>query len=285
MSIYYIDGEFIDADKAVLSFNDMAVLRGYGIFDFLRTYNGRPFYLEEHLERFINSGRHVGLEVQQSLSELTEIVMETLARNNFRESNIRIVLTGGISPDSITPQGNGRLAVMVTEKLDLPGWWYTDGAAVVSADVERYVPEAKSTNYMNAVLTQQKAKKQGAIESIYVDRNGRVLEGTTTNIFLFMDGKWITPGQDILPGITRSVIMDLMKGEYEVDVRDITREDILRAEEILITASNKEVVPVRQFDDKIIGDGTVGPETRKVMEMFAAFTDEYGKGIAGKKAV
>ena len=99
MSVFYIDGEFVDSKDAVLSVSDMAVLRGYGIFDFfLRTYNGRPFYLKEHVQRFANSGAHVGLDLPCSQEEVCDIVMDTLSRNDFEESNIRFVYTGRHKP-------------------------------------------------------------------------------------------------------------------------------------------------------------------------------------------
>jgi len=276
MSIFYVDGAFVDSDKAVLSVNDMAILRGYGIFDFMRTYNQKPFHLKEHITRLVNSGSHVGLTLPCSEEELFDIVMETLARNNYPESNVRIVFTGGISPDSVTPQGNGKLMVMVTPKHDLPEWWYTEGAKIVTVDVERYIPEAKSTNYMNAVLAQQEAKKKNAVEAVYVDRDGRVLEGTTTNIFLLIDGEWVTPDRGILHGITRAAVLDLMKNEFKVTFRDLSREDLARAEEIFITASNKEIVPVIQADDLKIGSGKVGENTRRIMKLFRDFTKVYG---------
>jgi len=287
MSIFYMDGEFVDSDKAVLSVNDMAILRGYGIFDFMRTYNKKPFHLRDHIKRLVNSGHHVGLEIPCSEEELFDIVMKTLDKNNYPESNVRIVFTGGISPDSVTPQGNGKLVVMITPKHDLPEWWYKEGVKIITVDVERYIPEAKSTNYMNAVLNQQEAKKNNAVESIYVDREGRVLEGTTTNIFLFIDNKWVTPDKGILPGITRSVILDLIKDSSSVELRDLSREDLARAGEIFITASNKEVVPVVQVDDMKIGSGRVGENTLKIMKQFREFTTAYGleESRAPEKAV
>jgi branched-chain amino acid aminotransferase len=278
MGIYYFDGQFVDEDRAVISVNDMAVLRGYGVFDFMRTYNKKPFYLKEHIDRFFNSASLVGLVLPCTKEELFSIVMETLNKNDYDESNVRIVFTGGISPDSVSPANLGKLMVMVTPKHELPAWWYEKGVKIITNNVERYIPEAKSTNYMNAVLTQQDAKKAGAVESVYVDRDGRVLEGTTTNIFLYIEGKWITPDRGILPGITRSVVLDLMNDKFEVELRDLSRGDISRAEEILITASNKEVVPVIQVEDRIIGSGKPGDKTKQVMKLFNEYTRNYGLG-------
>jgi branched-chain amino acid aminotransferase len=277
MSIFYLDGDFVDSEKAVLSVNDMAVLRGYGIFDFMRTYNKRPFYLKEHIDRLVNSGQKVGLNLPCTKEALFDIVMETLERNDNEESNVRIVYTGGTSHDSVTPEGKGKLIVMVTPKHDLPSWWYTKGVKIITVDVERYIPEAKSTNYMNAVLTQQEAIKSNAVESVYVDRDGRVLEGTTTNIFLYIDNQWVTPAAGILPGITRSVIIELMNEQQAVELRDISREDIAKAKEIIITASNKEIVPVIQVDDIQIGDGQIGVHSAEIMKKFKDFTTRYGQ--------
>ena len=274
MGIFYVDGQFVDEDKAVLSVNDMAVLRGYGIFDFMRTYNKKPFYLKAHIDRLYRSADHVGLQVSCTREKLFGIVMETLARNDYEESNVRIVFTGGISPDSVTPAHNGKLMVMVTPMHNFPDRWYERGVKIITSRVERYIPEAKSTNYMNAVLTLQDAKKAGAVESVYVDRQGRVLEGTTTNIFLLIEDRWVTSDRGILKGITRAVVIDLMN--EEIELRDLDQGDIDRSEEILITASNKEVVPVIQVDHRIIGTGKPGEKTRRIMELFKEYTAAYG---------
>jgi branched-chain amino acid aminotransferase len=285
MSIYYMDGEYIDSQQAVLSVNDMAVLRGYAIFDFLRTYNKRPFYLKEHISRFAHSGQCVGLDLPLNEDEICDIVVETLSRNDFDEANIRIMYTGGVSPDSLIPQGNGKFIVMVTERMKLPAWWYADGVKIITAEVERSIPEAKSTDYMNAIMTQKQARKAEAIEAVYVNKKGRVLEGTTTNIFLHLDGKWITPDKGILPGITRSVMIDLMEKKYGVELGEVSREDIARADEIFISATNKEIIPVIQVDDLKIADGKPGDQTKKMMQIFREYTTAYGQQLipSGKK--
>jgi len=278
MDTYYIDGEFITADKAVVSVNDMIVLRGYGVFDFMRTYNRRPFYLMQHIERLANSAKIIGLNMRWTNQEIFDIVIETIEKNpDHKEVNVRLVVTGGVSPDSVTPQDNQKLFVMVTPKHELPSAWYSDGVKIITNPVERYLPDAKSTNYLNAVVATGQAKAQGGIEAIYVDRNDRVLEGTTTNIFLFIDGKLVTPGEGILPGITRGVMLDLLKDEFEIEIRDIKKEELAKADEIFITASNKEVVPVIQVDDMTVGDGKVGERVKKVLEIFKNYTTEYGE--------
>ena len=118
MDTYYVDGQFVSDDQAVLSVKDLAVLRGFGVFDFLITYNKRPFYLKEHVQRLENSARKIGLLIKHSNKEICDIVEETVRRNtHHKESNIRIVYTGGISSDGVTPEGNGKLLVMVTPRV------------------------------------------------------------------------------------------------------------------------------------------------------------------------
>ena len=279
MDTYYIDGEFVTDDKAVISAKDLAVLRGYGVFDFLITYNKRPFYLKEHVQRLENSAAKIGLKLSHSNQEICDIVEETVRRNtHHNESNIRIVYTGGVSSDGVTPEGNGILMVMVTPKLELPEEWYTDGAKIVTADIERFIPGAKSTNYLTAVWSLVEAHKQDAIESIYVDRNNRMLEGTTTNFYFFKDGKLVTTQTDILPGITRMVLLELLKDHFEIELRDIHKDEIPAMEDVFISASNKEIVPIRQINDVTIGDGRPGANTLKVMQIFRDYTTAYGQG-------
>lgn len=279
MDTYYINGQYVDEDKCVLSVKDIIVLRGFGVFDFLITYNKRPFYLKEHVQRLETSAKKIGLKLKHSNKEMCDIVEETIRRNTHHdESNIRIVYTGGISSDGVTPEGNGYLIVMVTPKHQLPDWWYSDGAKLVTAEIERFIPGAKSTNYLTAVWALERAHAMDAIESIYVDRNNRLLEGTTTNFFCFKKNKLITPKLDILPGITRSVLVDLVKGHFDLDVREIQKDELSSMEEVFISASNKEIVPIIQVDDIVVGDGQPGPRTRKVMQLFRDYTTAYGQG-------
>lgn len=278
MDIYYIDGKYVPAEDSVITVNDMGLLRGYGVFDFMRTYGGKPFFLEDHVKRLIRSATLIGLDVPWSQEEIVAITMETLGKNDHTESNVRIVITGGVSPDSITPQGNPSLLVMITPLHALPEAWYTDGVKVITTHVERFMPDAKTTNYIPGILALDNARSQNAVESIYVDRYDQLLEGTTTNFYAFMDGKLVTPATGMLPGITRKVILKLAEGVFDVEMRHIKKEEIRLMDEVFITASNKEVVPVTQVDSITIGDGKPGPRTRKLMGLFREYTDQYGQG-------
>jgi branched-chain amino acid aminotransferase len=264
MDTYYIDGEFVPADRAVIPVTDLAVLRGLGAFELLRTYGGHPFALEEHLERLQHSVQKMGLLLPWTIEELRRIVLETLQRNlanGHSESNIRIIVTGGSSSDFMTPQGQPRLLVLVSEMPRQPEAWYTDGVKITTMQNRRILPGAKSINYLSATIALKKARDRGAVESLYVDRDGQVYECTTSNIFIFNGSTLATPGRRILSGITRAFILDLAQRLFTVEVRDLTLEELLRADEVFISGTNKGVVPVVQVDDAKIGDGRPGPHT------------------------
>lgn len=276
MGIYYIDGNFVDENAAVLPVSDLAILRGYAVFDFLRTYNGNPFHLEAHLRRLRNSAALIGLGCPWSLEELSSIVDQTLARNNYAESNIRLLITGGESEDSISPGQNPRLLVMVRPVKAFPETWYKEGTKIITARLNRYIPGAKSTDYIRAIVTLKDAEAAGAIESVYVNKADQVLEGTTSNLFIVRGNSVITPADEILPGITRDVLLDILKPELPLELRPVPRQELLESDEVFMASSTKEVVPVVQVDDQLIGNRTPGPVTLKAMEMFRNYTSSYG---------
>jgi branched-chain amino acid aminotransferase len=277
MAVYYIDGTFVDEGEAVLPVRDLIILRGYGVFDFLRTYNGRPFHLEEHLTRLRNSARLIGLHCPWSNDELASIVHQTLARNDFEESNIRLLVTGGDSEDGISPGPNPRLVVLIGDALRFPETCYRDGVKIITARLNRYIPGAKSIDYIRAIVTLKDAKAAGAVESIYVTDEDHVLEGTTSNLFIVKAGVVSTASEDILPGITRDVLLKILKPEFELQVRPVLRQELLEADEAFLASSNKEVMPVVAVDDQAIAGGRPGPVTRKVMSIFRDYTDRYGR--------
>jgi branched-chain amino acid aminotransferase len=202
-------------------------------------------------------------------------VLGTLHRNTFEESNIRIVVTGGSSPDFITPQGTPRLLVLVTRAPVLPEEWYTDGVRIITFFSERSIPGAKSIDYVAATIALKQAQEQGAIEAVYVDHKGHVLEGTTSNIFTLIDDKLITPGTGILSGITRKAVLDLAAKTLPVDIRDLELDELTSADEVFITGTNKMIVPVVQVNRSSIGDGRPGRVTQTLMRALGQQIEDY----------
>ncbi len=276
-NIFYVDGEFVSSSDAALPVTDLAILRGYGVFDFFRTYGGKPFHLDEHLQRLRRSAALIDLELPWAHEEIKAIVIETVARNNLPECNVRILVTGGATDDFITPKDEPRLMVMVTPAAPPATHYYNDGAKVVTFETERYIPGAKTINYIPAIRAMKRARAVEAVEAIYVNRDGHALEGTTTNLFAFIGDKLVTPGDGILWGITRSVVLELAQEMFPLEMRVLPVQELLTADEVFITASNKQVMPIVQVDDTVIGDGKPGPRTKQIMAKFAEFTSELAR--------
>lgn len=275
MDTYYIDGEFVREDKATVSVKDLSVLRGYGVFDFLRSYNGIPFCLRDHIARLANSARLIGLILPMSLQKIYELTMETIRRNEHAEFNVRIVVTGGISSTNYTPDNQAQLIIMVTAVSILPAEYYSKGIKIITSKVDRFMPGSKSINYIPAILAMQEAKDRGAAEAIYVDRNGYIQEGTTSNFFALFGNKLVTPPLNrILPGITREKIIELAKDLFTIEVRPVHQDEIRLMDEAFITASNKEIMPVRAIDAVTLTDGP-GEKTHQLMQLFKQYTSQY----------
>lgn len=274
MGIYYVDGEFVDERDALIPTTDLAVLRGYGVFDFTRTYRGIPFKLAEHIARLRRSAEHIDLPLPFSDDEIADVVMQTVKRNSYPESNVRIVVTGGNSLDGIMPLDTPRLLVLVTPLRVIDPRQYLEGIKVITERVERYIPEAKTLNYIPAIKALRRAAKVNAVEAIYVDRAGNALEGTTTNLFAFFGETLVTPEASILNGITRGVVLQLAEPHFRVVQRPLKIVELLSADEVFISSSNKQVMPVVAVDDSIIASGKPGVRTRKLMGLFGALTGE-----------
>lgn len=279
MEIWYADGKFLPDNEVFVSVSDLAVLRGFAVFDFLRTYHRKPFYLTEHVERFFRSAETIGLTIPMSREEVAALVLQTMARNpHLTEANIRFVLTGGASHDNMLPVENaGKLFVMVSPKHDCPPQWYTDGVKVITVNCKRQFPSVKSIDYIGAIQAQRLAKQVGAVEALYIDEKNRLLEATTCNFFGVKNEKLITAGEDILFGITRMALLEILDGKIEIEIRNIDKNEIEEFDEAFITASNKEIVPVVQIDERVIGDGRVGKVTQQARAWFDAYTNAYGK--------
>lgn len=273
MNIFYINGNYVPEDQATLPIRDLSILRGYGAFDYLRTYAGQPYRLEANLARLRKSCEILELPLRWTNEEIAEIVHECLRRNagTAEEFSIRLIVTGGISSNNIMPDGEASLAVLVQPMKDFPAENYENGTKVITVELHRLFPDAKSTLYTPAILAQKRAKEQGAIEALYKDGNGNVLEATTSNLFVFFGNTLVTPPLEdgnILPGVTRMTILELAQDYFTVEIRPLSYEELLKADEAFLTSANKEVMPVVQVDEHTIGDGRVGEGSRQLLSLF-----------------
>jgi branched-chain amino acid aminotransferase len=270
---YYVDGKFVPADQAVIPVDDLAILRGIGVFDLVRTYTGKILFLKDHIERLFNSARQINLEIPWSKEHIGRLVVETLARNDLEEANMRIIVTGGSSPDFMTPAGRPRLIIIVSPLPTLPAWWYQKGVKVIVSHVQRATPGAKTIDYAATVSALKQAQAQGAVEVIYLDRDGNALEGATSNLFAVIDQTLVTPGRGILSGITRKAVLEIAQKQCKVELRDISLPELLEVDEVFITGTNKGLVPVVQVNDNVIGNGLPGPVTLDILKELQRHTE------------
>ncbi|MCC6458396.1 MAG: aminotransferase class IV [Caldilineaceae bacterium] len=268
---YYVNGAFLPATQAALPLNDLGIVRGYGIFDLLRTYGKTPFRLRDHIRRLESSASQIGLGLPWSTEELEDVVLRTYAANDIADASIRIVVTGGPSDNYMTPQGNPSLVVMVHPITTYPAHYYVEGSKATSTLVPRTMPTVKSLNYIGAIVAMKDASKAGAVEAIYLDDQDRLTEGTRANLFVVRGNLLITPREGVLKGITRQVVLEVAEGQLEIVEGPIHYHDLGVLDEAFLTSTTKELLPVVQIDEHVIGSGKPGPITKRLSDRFRAY--------------
>jgi branched-chain amino acid aminotransferase len=265
---WYIGGQWVHPDQATISINDMAVLRGYSVFESLRTYDRRPFHLDEHLARLYRSAKLIEMEIPWSSEQIAGVVREIIVRNTYRHAAIRLLVTGGVSEDGILPSGIPTLAVLITPLGERDMERFAKGCKLITTKLQRISPEAKTANYIAAVRALKEAVRRDAADALFVNERDHVLEATRSNFFIFRRDTLVTPRRGILIGITRNVVLELARSSFAVEERPILSEELAQCDEAFITSSSKEITPVVQINDLIIGDGKPGPRTYQLEQRF-----------------
>ncbi|KQS25370.1 aminotransferase class IV [Dyadobacter sp. Leaf189] len=271
----YFNGDILAINEPVFQTNDLGLLRGYGLFDYFRTYNGVPFRWDDYWQRFENSARLLKLTLPVTQEETEKILADLHALSGEQEVAFRFVLTGGYAPDSVhVVQPN---LLIRTEALpqDNPAG-RLKGIKVIPYEYVRDLPEIKTTNYVHMVLMADELKRQQAADLLFY-KDGEVSELTRSNIFIFRDSKLITSNRNILNGITRKVVLELAKLHFEVEVRPVSYQEVITADEAFTTSTTKWVMPVVQIGEQPIGDGTAGKQTLFLQELFEKLVLNWGK--------
>jgi branched-chain amino acid aminotransferase len=256
----YVNGQYVRAEHAHISVFDLGLLRGHGVFDLLRTYQGRPFQMQDHLERLRRSAERASVELPLSLPEIASVIESLLQRNGFAETTVKIVATGGRSSDHLLPQGPGSLIVLASPLTPFPERLYREGVRLSTTTQARSLPEAKTLQYLPAILALREGQMRGAQEALYVNARGELLEATTSNFFACVGGQWVTPPEgEILAGVTRATLLRLT----EISVRPLHKEEEL--EEAFITSTTREIMPVSAIDERPI---PLGERTRQLQALF-----------------
>jgi len=267
-ALWYINGRWVHPNEATISINDVAVLRGYSVFESLRTYDRRPFHLNGHLQRLYRSAALIELEIPFAPEFVAQLIHESIERNTYQHASIRILVTGGESEDGVMPGDQPGLALLVTPLGERDMERFAQGIKLITTSLQRTTPEAKTSNYEAAIRALKEAKKHDASDALFVNEQRHVLEGTRSNFFVFRGDTLITPGKGVLMGVTRRTVLDLAKGRFPVEERPILLSELSQVDEAFITSSSKEITPVVRIDDVTIGTGKPGARTYELEQRF-----------------
>jgi branched-chain amino acid aminotransferase len=275
----YVDGQWMDAADARVSVFDHGLLYGDGVFEGIRFYGGEAFLLDAHLARLEASARAICLTLPLERAALAGIVNEGIARSGMAAGYIRLVVTRGRGALGVSPHTCAAAStILLVAPLSLyPQTAYTDGIALVTSSMRRSAADAlpaqaKTLNYLTSVLASIEARRQGAEEAILLNADGHVAECTADNLFVVSRGRVATPAtaHGALAGITRGLVRDLLAGlGIPCDERAVTPVDVWTADELFLTGTGAEVVPVR------IVDGRSLPAERPVTEALTAAFREF----------
>ncbi len=287
----WLNGKIVPEKEAKVSVFDHGLLYGDGIFEAIRSYNGRLFKLKEHLERLYRSAKSIMLKVPLSSNELEEAIIKTLLSNNLlKDAYIRVVVTRGKGDLGLDPAKCPSPTVfIITSKIQLyPQELYEKGLALVTVatrrnDIEALNPAIKSLNYLNNILAKIEATNAGALEAIMLNRDGYVVECSADNIFIVKEKTLYAPpvSVGILEGITRNVIIGLAQS-FKIPVKEnlLTRYDLYNSDEVFLTGTAAEIIPVTRIDGRIIKDGKVGMFTKRLMTGFKKLVNQEGRKYA-----
>lgn len=279
----YLDGKWVAKNQAKVSIFDHGLLYGDGVFEGIRAYSGVVFKLTEHLDRLWESAHTIMLNIPMTKKEMEKAIVQTLKKNRLRDAYIRVVVTRGVGDLGLDPALCKRPTIfIITDKIVLyPESLYKNGLSIVTVPTVRNLPEAvnpsiKSLNYLNNILAKIEAKNAGVMEAIMLNHQGYVAECTGDNIFMVKGaaGKkpcLITPPVYVgaLKGITRGAIMELaVRQKIRVEERILTRHDLFNANEVFLTGTAAEVIPVVKIDGRVIGNGKPGKVTHVLLKAF-----------------
>lgn len=263
----FINDQWIEADKASVHVSDLAVQRGYGVFDFFRTVNGQPLFIDDHLARLYHSASILRLHIPYTADELKTIIAALLQRNQLQTAGIRITVTGGYAADTYSISTPNLIITQSPLVMDA-AFDASKGLHLITEEYVRELPTVKSINYLMGVYLQQKVKDACANDVLYV-KDGLISELPRSNVFVVtQQNELLTADTNVLYGITRKHILQLAKETMRVNEQPVTLNDVLTAKEVFVSSTTKRLLPVFSVDGKLIGEGKAGVITTQLYHQF-----------------
>ncbi|MCF7599415.1 D-amino-acid transaminase [Staphylococcus pasteuri] len=280
MTKVFINGEFLNQDEVKVSYEDRGYVFGDGIYEYIRAYEGKLFTVKEHFERFLRSANEIGLDLTYTVDELIELVRKLLEVNDVKNGGIYIQATRGVAPrEHSFPTPQVKPVIMAfTKSYDRPYEDLENGIYTMTTEDIRWLRcDIKSLNLLGNVLAKEFAVKYNASEAIQ-HRGETVTEGASSNVYAIKDGKIYTHpiNNFILNGITRRVIKWISEDKNIPFIEETFTVDFLKnADEVIISSTSAEVMPVVKIDGEDVGDGKVGTVTRQLQEGFNQYIETH----------
>lgn len=274
----YVHGEILPLNQAFLHVSDLAIQRGYGVFDFFRIQEGCPLFLDDYLHRFYQSAQIMHLPVPLEPGALKTIIYKLIRLNDLPVAGMKIILTGGYSSDGYNPTKPN--LIISQQAVTLPDQTQLEnGIKIITHEYGREIPEAKTINYTMGIQLGMLIKEQAAADVLYFWQE-KVLEFPRANFFILTpDNTIITPAQGILPGITRKNVLALTRDKYNSRAGVITLNDVLQAKEAFLTSTTKRIIPIVQVNQNLIGNGKPGPVTRSLLQDLILLEEKQVKAM------
>jgi branched-chain amino acid aminotransferase len=276
--IIFMNDRLVPEEEAKVSVFDHGLLYGDGVFEGLRSYSGRVFRLDAHLDRLWDSARAIALEIPLAKDVVAQAVNDTLAANKLIDGYVRLVVTRGAGSLGLDPnRTKNPQVIVIADTISLyPREFYEKGLRIVTAATQRVhsaalSPRIKSLNYLNNIMAKLEGLQAGCVEALMLNHKGEVAECTGDNLFVVRSGSLLTPPPDagILEGITRGAVMDLAHAAgIACGEATLTRYDLYTADECFLTGTAAEVIPVVEIDGRKVGSGTPGPITARLTADF-----------------
>ncbi len=265
-----MDGKLLPANAVALPINDLGFTRAYAAFEALRTYSRVPFLAEKHIQRLLRTARILHISHPFQKNEIFSALKKTLLANPGGEKLIRIYITAGEGA-GLRPIGQPRLIVLVDDFTPPPLEHQTSGVSLMTYPYMRPTPQAKSTNYTEAVLATILAKRKNFDEAVFVNSRSELTEGTTYNLLAHTASGWVVPTDGLLLGITIQIVLRLLKRHRQkVHLRNITLKDLAKCFGLYMTSSTREILPVRQVDRMTL---PIETDSQKDFSLHAAFRE------------
>ncbi len=272
----FINGEILHRDRALIPVYDLGLLRGLGIFDFFRVWDGIPVFAEDHIMRLQNSLSIMDMQTGVSEEQWLRWFYEMIKVNEADRAGFRVVVTGGFSEDGYSIPEHKNIFMMLHLLPENDPEQYEKGVSLLTSSYQRDIPSVKTTIYIQSMQIQPQLKKAGAFEVLY-HWKGEITECSRCNIF-FIDRDDVvhTPKNSLLKGVTRKQVLSIAgKAGITVQERDIHLDELPAMSGAFLTATTKGVLPVVKIDEIQIGDGGVHPIAKKLQGLYKERVDEY----------